>query len=636
MLDYMRRHAKSTTIKILFWIIIAVFVLWGVGSFTEGDALYAASVNGESIAPLDVRRTAQQLERFYQQIYGQNLTPEMAKALDFKGRALDQMINSALLRQEAERLGLSVSDEEVRTSIESIEGLNVDGRFQRDAYFRYLRMQGMSPADFEEQQRNRLLVQKMQELVLGSVRQDEVGAREIFIFQNEKVDLAFLRFKATDFVNDLHPSDAELSKYYEAHRETFREPERIAIDYLSYDAAHFERGLTISDADVQQEYEAFKTDRYSEPEEVHVRHILLILPQDADAKKRAEIEAKAKATLERLKKGEDFATVAKEVSEDQATKEKGGDLGFVARGRTEESFENAAFALDPGGLSEVVKTRFGYHILKVEERKEARERSLAEVKDEIVKRLRSERARDVARDSAFADAEKATGGKSLQELAQSRGLKLETPPPFAQSEDVVGIARQPDLVKSAFATPVGQVGPVITAGDALILFRVREKIPSRVPDLKEVHDKVQAGLLAEQGAAKARERAEAVLKLATEKKALDEVAVAEKLTVESTGTFTRTGDYVPHIGSAPELKHAAFALSKERPVGPQVFTVSGDAYVIFLKERIAADPGEFDKKKDELVKRHLDDQHQSAIEALLQQLKQHARIKVNSGALASL
>ena len=175
MLNYMRRHAQGTTIKILFWIIIAVFVLWGVGTFTGSDSLYAASVNGEAIQPKEVRRAAQQLERFYRQLYGENLTPELMKALDFKNRALEQMINTALLKQEAQRLGFSVTDEEVRAAIEGMQGLNVDGRFQREAYFRYLRMQGVTPTDFESEQRDRLLVQKVQELVTSSIRADDVG-----------------------------------------------------------------------------------------------------------------------------------------------------------------------------------------------------------------------------------------------------------------------------------------------------------------------------------------------------------------------------------------------------------------------------------------------------------------------------
>src|SRR5882724_2868352 len=175
MLNFMRRHAKSTTIKILFWVIIAVFVLWGVGTFTTSDSLHAADVNGESIEPKDVRRTAQQLERFYGQLYGDKLSPELIKALDFKNRALDQMINTAIMRQEAQRLGFSVADEEVRAAIEKMDGLTVDGRFQREIYFRYLRMQGITPTEFERQQRDRILVEKLEELVAGSIHADEAG-----------------------------------------------------------------------------------------------------------------------------------------------------------------------------------------------------------------------------------------------------------------------------------------------------------------------------------------------------------------------------------------------------------------------------------------------------------------------------
>jgi peptidyl-prolyl cis-trans isomerase D len=636
MLNYMRRHAQGTTIKILFWIIIAVFVLWGVGTFTGSDSLYAASVNGETIPPMEVRRAAQQLERFYRQLYGENLTPELAKALDFKNRALDQMINTALLKQEARRLGFSVTDEEVRGAIESIQGLNVDGRFQREIYFRYLRMEGVTPTDFESEQRDRLLVQKVQELVTSSIRADDAGAREVYAFENEKVNLAFVRVKGSDLAREITPSDADVAKYYEEHRETFREPDRVAIDAVRYAASDFEKSTSVSDAEIEQEYDAHKTERYGEPEEVHARHILFTLPPDADERKRAEIRARAAAAVERLKKGEDFAAVAKELSEDNANKDKGGDLGFIRRGHAEEAFETAAFALQPGELSDLVETRRGLHIVKVDERKAAREKPLAEVREEIVKSLRADRARMAARDAAFEDSEKANGGTSLVEIAKTRGLEVASPAPFAQKEEVSGFSRTPELVKSAFATPPGQVGPVVQDDDSLLLFRVREKVPTHVPDLKEIHEKVAGAIRDEQATAKARERAEALRKMMSEKKALDEVAAAEKLTVEETGPFTRTGDYVPRVGSAADLKKEAFTLTKENPVSAQAYVIGEDAYVVALKEHEPADMDEFEKKKADLVKRHLDGQRQAAMEALLNQLKQRAKIQINSAAMAAI
>jgi len=285
----------------------------------------------------------------------------------------------------------------------------------------------------------------------------------------------------------------------------------------------------------------------------------------------------------------------------------------------------------------VIETRRGFHVIKLEERKAAREKPLAEVRDDIVKALRAERARTAARDAIFTDAEKATSGSSLAELAKARGLTLESPPPFAQGEEIRGIPAQSELAKNAFATPTGQVGPVEpVGGDTLVLFRVTAKNPSHVPELQEVRDKVVNAIRDEQATVKARERAEALRKIVTEKKSLDGVAAAEKLTIETTGPFTRLGDYVPRIGSAPELKKQAFALTKDNPVAAAAYVVSGDAYVVILKDREPADMAEFDKKKDELVKRHLEDQRQAAMEALLNQLKRRASIQVNSTALAAI
>jgi peptidyl-prolyl cis-trans isomerase D len=427
-----------------------------------------------------------------------------------------------------------------------------------------------------------------------------------------------------------------LAKYYEEHRETFREPERVGIDFVPYEAKDFAKSVQVSDAEVEQEYNTYKTERYSEPEEVHARHILLAVASGADDKQRDAVRARATALLERLLKGEDFAAVAKEASEDKANKDNGGDLGFIPRGRTEEAFENAAFALQPGELSAVVETRFGFHIIKVDERKAAREKPLAEVREEIVRNLSAERAHASARDAVFVDAEKAAGGAPLAELAKARGLSVENPPPFGQLEEIRGLGFQEELSKAAFATPPGQTGPVTQVGEELILFRVREKLPTRVPELGEIHDKVETSVRNEQATVKARERAEAIRKQLDDKKTLEDVAAAEKLTVEETGPFTRSGDYVPRIGTAPELKKHVFALGATAPMAPEVSVVGGDAYVVVLKERKPADMTEFEKKKQELVTRHLDAQRQAAMTALLDQLKRRAKIQINSAALAAI
>lgn len=635
MLNFMRRHARSTTIKILFWIIIAVFILWGVGSFRSDQPLYAASVNGETISPKEVRHVSQQLERFYRQIYGENFSPELAKALDFKSRALDQIINTALLRQEAKRLGLSVSKEEVRAAIAGIEGLTVDGRFRRDVYFRFLRAQGLTPAEFEAAQRDALLVQKMQGLITRSIRADEGLARDLYAFSNEKVNLAFLRVKASDEAKEVSLDEAEVKDYFEKHRESFREPQRAAIEYLSYAEKDFESTVTVSEEDIAAEYDTYKQTRYTKPEEVHARHILLRVPPDADAAKEDESRARTAAILERLKNGEDFAAVAKAVSEDPSNKDRGGDLGFFTRGQMEESFETAAFSLKDGEISDLVRTRYGFHILRVEEHRPERRLPLEEVRESIVQTLRVERARAQARDSSFADSQAALAGKPLEEIVQTRHLELHSPPPFAENENVVGLPHLPELVKSVFETPVGQVGPVIQAPKSFVLFRVKEKIPTRIPELGEIQARVEKVLREEKGAARAKERAASLRSQAAEKRNLDEVAQASGLKIEETGLFARTGEYVPKIGAVSGLKKDAFGLTPENPAGPEVYVTGGDAFVVFLKEKAPADMAEFEKKKEEIVKRTLEDQQEASLQALLDELKKRATIRINQAAISS-
>ena len=635
MLNFMRRHTRSMGIKIVFGVIIAVFVLWGVGSFREGSELYAAVVNGDAITPKELSSYGRQLESFYRQMYGDNFTPELARSLDLQNRALDQLINRVLLRQEARRLGLDATDEDIRDAIGSIDGLTVDGRFRRDIYFRFVRSQGISPGEFEDQMRDDLLVKKLQNLYTSSLPVDDATARALYAFTNEKANLSFVELLTSTYAKDVVVTADEARAYYEKVKESFREPTRVAIELATYPTEHFANTATVTDEEVKSEYELHKDDRYTQPEEVHARHILFRLEPDADEATRKVTREKAEASLARLKKGEDFKAVAKEVSEDEANKDEGGDLGRFPRGRMEESFENAAFALEPGGLSEVVETRFGLHLIRLEDKTAARTKTLDEVREEILTKLRGEKAEGLARDAAYEDTRAARGGKPLAELAATRGLKVETPPPFTETEQVAGLPRLPKLTKAAFATAAGEIGETIEGPGVVYVFRVTEKIPSNVPPFEKIQTRVETALRDNRAADKAREHGERIRKELDGGKTLVDVAAAEKLTVQETGPFSRGGEYVPKIGGVVGLSAQAFELTPEKPVAPEVYATSRAAYVAVLKEKTSADFAEFDKKKDEHLKRYSEEQQKVAIEALLRKLKRTADIRVNPNAFAA-
>jgi peptidyl-prolyl cis-trans isomerase D len=635
MLDFMRRNARSTAIKVVFGVIIAVFVLWGVGSFSDAEPTYAATVNDDAITPKELNAYARQLESFYRRMYGENYSPELERSLDLRNRALDQLINRVLLRQEALRLGLAVTDEEIREAIGKIEGLNADGRFRRDIYFRFVRSQGLSPGEFEEQMSDDLLVRKIQNLYTSSLPIDETTARALYTFSNEKANLSFVELLTTGYHKEVTVTAEEARAYYEKVKESFREPTRAAIEIVAYPNEHFAKAAIVTDEEVKTEYELHKDDRYTQPEEVQARHILFRLEPDADEATRKSVREKADATLARLKKGEDFAKVAKDVSEDEANKEQGGDLGKFPRGRMEESFETAAFALEKGALSDVVETRFGLHLIKVEDKTAQRQKEIDEVREEITERLRGEKSEGFARDAAFTDARAAKGGKTLEELAKAHGLKADTPPPFTETESVVGVPKLPALTKSAFATAHGEIGEAIEGPGVVYVFRVKEKVASHVPDFEKIQTRVETALRDNRAADKAREHAEKIRKQLVEGKTLAELAAAEKLEVEETGPFSRGGEYVPRIGGVVGLSRQAFELTPEKPVAPEVYTTNRAAYVAILKEKTPADLAAFDEKKDDHLRRYSEEQQKVAIESLLRNLKRTARIRVNPTAITA-
>jgi peptidyl-prolyl cis-trans isomerase D len=410
----------------------------------------------------------------------------------------------------------------------------------------------------------------------------------------------------------------------------------VRIEHLAYDVDAFRERIEIPEAEILEHYESFRDERYTLPEQVRTRHILFRLPPGPTDEERAQVRERAEGALQRLRDGEDFAAVAVEVSEDPATRDEGGDLGFVARGRLEETFEEAAFSLEPGTISDLVETRFGLHIVKVEERQAERVQTLEEVRDVIVERLKTLQARDFARDAAFDDSQLAMAGKPLEEIAGIRGIELRTPPPFSQHESVVGLPPMPDLVREASTLPAGEVGPVATGDRVFVLYRVKEIIPSHIPDLAEVRSRAERQLREELATARAREIAEEARQALLEGASLEEVGRERGAEVEETGGIRRTGAYIPKIGNAPGLKEKAFSLPQDSPVLPEVVVAGGDAFLVVVKERLPADPDEFVKKRDEIVERHRADQQEAAIVALLNDLKRRGKVDVNPGVLAGV
>lgn len=638
MLKFIRKNAGALWVKSIFGLIAVIFVGWGVaGNVSSGNRTddVVATVNDEKINSTEYRRAHDNLYRLYENIYKDNFKPELAKMLDLKNKAMDQLIRVALLRQEAERLGLRAGDTEVANAIAEMKAFQAEsGGFDKELYIRILRANRLSPGEFEKAQREELVVNKVQDLVTSAVHVTEAEALERYRFENDKVSLKFLKFDATAFTGEVQVSDDEVQKHYDANQEKFRAPDKVRVDYVHYPNNEFGPKVQISDAELQAFYDTHP-EEFAKPEQVSARHILLKVDSSASDEKKAEVRKRAEELLAKAKAGEDFAALAKANSEDEGSAAKGGDLGTFGRHAMVKPFEEAAFALNPGEISEIVESTFGLHIIKVENKIPAGTLPFDEVKQAVVDKVRIEKQRVLAREQAYADHGKAETGQGLAEIAAASGLKLESPEPFAQNDSPPGLGHGP-LPNAAFAAEVGKVGPVVDTPTGFYLFVVKEKIASHIPPLTEIRDSVEKAARAVKAEAAAKAKAEAALAALQLSKDIEAVGKSFQVEVDETTDFSRQGTYVAKIGSAPDLKKAAFKLTPEQPVASAVYEVSGSSYVAVLKGTSPADEEKFKTDKDNLIRQTEDRRKQQALEEFVNYLKARANIEMNQEFLASV
>lgn len=627
MLKFIRRNATALWVKIIFGTIILVFMTWGVGAVISSGGEIVARVNGENIDTPQYQRAYKGMVRFYENIYKDAFTPEIMKAMNLPARTVDQLINGRLMRQEAERLGLTVTDSELRDAISANTAFHGDSGFNRAIYLDVLRRNEMGPAEYEEAEREGILVSKIRDLITAGVLVNEADVRERFAYDNEKVDLSFVKVDPDQFRTGIEITDEGLKEYYDAHQDEFRLPDRVELEYVVFPNAVFEAAIEIPESEAQEYYDAHQAE-FEQEEQVRASHILIRFDQGADEAAKAAARERAEAILAKAKAGEEFGRLAAENSEDSSSS-RGGDLGFFRRGLMVPPFEAAAFAMQPGEISEIVETQFGYHIIQVQERQEAGTKPFADVQDQIVSKLKSERAQGIIREKATAAHGDLTSGKSLAEIAAAENLEVKTTGPLAQTDRVAGV-NGTGLLNAAFALEQPGNGPVVTTPDAQVLFRVTEKIPTQVPELAAIREQVDKAARAQLAADKAKQIAEEILAAAKEQ-GLVAAAQTHGLTVEESGPVGRTDIKVGSIGTAPDLAKQAFELTAASPVAPVVYQVEGSSIVASLKDRIPADPATFDSEKEKLIETTEERLRNSVLTDFVTQLRSRADIVLGKG-----
>lgn len=635
MLDRMRR--RKNILKWLLALVVVAFILLYIPDYlgtsdTVGARDVVAQVAGHRVTAAEFRRAYQGQLQAYRTAYGGKISDQMLRQLGIEQQILQQMVDERAALAEADRLGIRVTDEEVRERILTMPAFQQNGQFIGEARYRQLLSRQRPPvtvAEFEEGLRRSLVLEKLRAALTDWVTVGDAEVEEEVRRRNEKVRLELVVFRTDDFRTNVTLSDADLAAYFEAHKERYRVGERRRIRYLLIDTDAIRKRVTVGQREIERAYYD-NIEQYSTPEQIRASHILL----KTEGKDEAAVRALAEKLAKEARSGADFAALARKHSEDEASRDRGGDLDYFARGRMPE-FEDAAFAMAPGTVSDPVKTQYGFHVIKVVDKKPATTRSLDEVKAQIADQIAAQRAQTQAAQLAEKLEDAIDDPADLDRVARANGLTVQESGFFGRNDPILGLGAGPDVSQRAFELGEGEVTGHITVPRGIVFFTVTGRQDPYVPKLDEVKERVRNDLTGERAADLARKRATELHAAVTRGTRSDLAAAAKAAGTElkTTDLITR-GSALPEVGVSPAVDRVAFSL----PIGQISQPISTDmgAVVLRVLERTGPKPEELTASKSQVREDLLADRRNRFFTAYMVKAKQAMDIRINRDVLERL
>jgi peptidyl-prolyl cis-trans isomerase D len=633
MLDRMRRHRGwlkwSLALVVLSFILL--YIPWQQqDGMPVGASDVVATVDGREITVARFRRAYQQQMQAYRNQFGGNMDERLLKQLGIDQRIVQQMIEEEASLVEAERLGITASDQEVRERIRSLPAFQENGQFIGETRYRQLlQMQNppIRPGEFEEQVRRGIAMEKLQGALTDWITVSDTDVEEEFRRRNEKVKLAVVNFPADKFREATTATDQEVAAWFESHKSDYRIPEKRKVKYALIDMQAMREGVKVSPDDVKRHYDE-NQQQFSTPEQVRASHILF----KTEGKDEAEVRKTAESVLKRAKGGEDFAKLANQYTEEEIGRTRGGDLDFFGRGQMAKEFEDAAFALKPGEISDLVKTSFGLHIIKTTDRRAASTRSLDEVRAQIEDQIKWERAQAEAQRIADELDGQIDDPGDFDTVAKTRGLTVNESGFSAREEPIAGLGMAPAVAEQAFEMKQGEVSDAIRTPQGFAFITVTGTQAAREPSLDEVRARVRDDVIKNKAADTARARAKAVApQLKTGN--FDAAAKAAGLESKTTELIAR-GAPIGDAGVSPAVEAAAFSLAAGAVSDP-IQTDTG-AVIVKVLERQDVKPEELKTGRQQLRDEMLSERRNRFFSSYMNKAREKMQININNATVAQV
>jgi len=580
LLDLMRRHARSWLIKVALGGIIIVFIFWyGWSGPADKSQTYAARVNGTVISYDQFYNVYEsELEKIRLR-FGGALPPELMQKVNLKKSVITGLVHQVLMLQEADRLGMFVTDEDLARDVKSNPQFQRDGVFDPNMYRMYLQSIKLTPATYEQTRKQELLQEQLIRLLTDSVKTDPEEIKRWWHFQNDKVVLSVLLIKPE--VKETKEIDQKaLESFFRKNEKKYEIPESLNLKYVVFSAADLEKKIDVTEDEIHDYFVMHPKD-FVVPEKVHVKLILLKTPEGGDQNAADEVKAKAAELLKRIRAGEDFEALARAESQDATSAEKGGDLGFIAKGSLATELEEAAFKTEVGSVSEPVKTKQGYYLIKVVEKQPEVARPYEAVHDEIKAKLLETKARKQLPAVAEDFYEQVYRTEDLEGQAKKFGFPVWEQNFVSRKGALDHVGSDPELIEDAFRLKTGEVSKMVKTGDTYVVTKLISRNKARMPSLDEVRDQVVKDYLKDQARLEAENKADAIIKALKESPdKANEMISQMGLTWENLDPVSRTAGFVPSLGNSSDVTEMLSIISMESPVFARPIVVEDGAAAV--------------------------------------------------------
>ncbi|UOD35340.1 SurA N-terminal domain-containing protein [Deferribacteraceae bacterium V6Fe1] len=624
MLTMMRNQKK--VLSFFLWLVIVafigtIFLVWGMGGKTS-SANYAIKVNDYKISYREYQNAYENMSNTLRQLFGDQVN-EIPEFKNLSKAVVDDLVNKYLLIEEANKRGVFVSDTEVLHAIATTKSFQVNGRFDQQRYIQVLSLNGINPETYEASIREGMLVNKMESLIRNSVNVTDQEIEKEYIYRNSSAVIRYLSLEPEKFRNQVAAAEEDVKAFYEENKENYRVPEKIKVKYVVFDEKDYNTEVKVTDQEAENYFLQNKTN-FHQDEQLEARHILVRVKDFNDKKENDAALKKINDALKEIEKGKSFAEVAKKYSED-TTAANGGYLGFFKKGVMVKEFEDAAFGLKPGEVSKVVKSPFGYHIIKVEKKLEDKDLSFEEAKAQIIQKIKSEKEKAGFKAYIFDTYRDILNESNITAYLKKYPNKMPVYETnyFSIDENVAPFGNDNKVKSNIFKLDMAEISSVVDLNGKKYIFELEDRKESYIPTFDEIKDTVKSDYVDNKALEISKKALESELDTA---KSVEDVAKKLKITYTTTPSFKRL-EPIPSLGADSNLVNEIYKVKKG--IIKKVYVLDGRPYLVEVLSVEKPDMAGLADEKENLKAFLLTLKQDEAFKSYIESLKNKAEIYID-------